>query len=396
MRQAKWIGSLLGLIVGLPITGCFTGGVYQVPENESLTADLTAETTPRVARSQQQDPADQKNRPQLAPPQASPPPPYIPGDNNGIQQTNLERRVRVNVRAWVNGKPMFDDEVMQALSPATIQQASSLPEPTRSERLAEVYNQTLENMIDQEVAFQDAVHKLEIGNKDAFQHLKQIVGVDYEKQLKKMRESGRITEAQIKEFEHNLRRQMERNIISGEYLRSRIFPIATAQANPLAIKEYYEKHINEFQRPDSVKWLDVFIAVGPKYPTVADAKRFAEDLVSKCRTEADFAKLLPFDDGDSKYRNGEGMGSRRGEIKPPELEETLFRMKVGDMAQVIPISTGVHILRLTQRENAGLIPLDEKTQKQIENKIKNQVFENEYKRIIRELRNRSTIVIERE
>ena len=147
---------------------------------------------------------------------------------------------------------------------------------------------------------------------------------------------------------------------------------------------------------DSVKWQDVFFALGPKYPTIAQAKRFAEDLIAQCRTNDDFTKLIQFDEGDSKFRNGEGLGSRKGEIKPPELEETLFKLDEGRIGPVIALATGVHIIRVTKREFAGQIPLDVKTQKLIENKIKNKVFEGEYKRIVRELRNRATIEIERQ
>src|SRR5207248_7689923 len=138
--------------------------------------------------------------------------------------------------------------------------------------------------------------------------------------------------------------------------------------------EYYNSHREEFQRLDNVKWLDVFIAVSPKFPTVAQVKRYADDLIVQCRNDEDFIKLGKYDDGDSKFRSGEGLGTHRGEIKPPELEETLFRLREGDIA-VIPIATGVHIVRVTKREQAGPIPLDVETQKRIQTKIKNQVFE---------------------
>jgi parvulin-like peptidyl-prolyl isomerase len=214
--------------------------------------------------------------------------------------------------------------------------------------------------------------------------------------MRKVRESNKATEAQIKEVEHLLRRQTERGLISSEYLRSRIRPILDSQASAREIQEYYDTHRNEFMRLDSVQWQDVFIAVAPQRPTVADARRFAESLIARCRTDQDFAKLVQYDDGDSKFRGGEGLGSRKGEIRPPEVENVLFQLKEGQIGPVIELSTGVHIVRVTKREFAGQIPLDEKTQKLIGNKIKNQVFEHEYKRIIRELRGRSTIEVERD
>src|SRR5205814_5938749 len=104
------------------------------------------------------------------------------------------------------------------------------------------------------------------------------------------RESRRFSEEQIREVAHILRRQMERNLISGEYLRSRIMPIAEQQASHRAVVEYYNSHREEFQRLDNVKWLDVFIAVSPKFPTVAQVKRYADDLIVQCRNDEDFIK----------------------------------------------------------------------------------------------------------
>src|SRR5262245_23350821 len=106
MRQGRWISVMLaGMSVW--VAGCFTGGILHVPENEPLVTDLTAEATPRISRAQQSDATDPRFRPQLAPPVAVPPPPSSVG---GVTPVNA-RNVRVSVRAWVNGKPIFDEEV---------------------------------------------------------------------------------------------------------------------------------------------------------------------------------------------------------------------------------------------------------------------------------------------
>ena len=418
MRQGKWIaGLLLSISAGLSVTGCFTGGVYQVPEHEPLSRDLTDDVTPRVTRAQQVDRADPSVRvQQLAPiavappsmppgppslassPKSSLPPPPPPPVDNGITQMSLtpKKNVRVSVRAWVNGKPIFNDDVMQAVPPMQMRDASLLAEPRRSERFAEIFSETLEGIIDQEVAYQDAVHKLEIGNKKALEKLKKLAVERFEKQLKRIRDSQRFTESEIKAVEHVLKRQTERDMISGEYVRSRIFDILNQVASPAAVQAYYTQHLNEFQRLDSVTWQDVFIAISKDRPTLAYAKRFAEELIQQSHGGEGFAKLIQYDEGDSKFRNGEGWGSHRGEIKPPEVEEVLFRLKEGEIGPVVELSTGVHVVKVTKREYAGQMPLDEKTQKLIENKIKGQVFEREYKQLIRELRRRAVIIIERE
>jgi peptidyl-prolyl cis-trans isomerase SurA len=397
--RMKLAGLLLSLSAGFWITGCFTGGIYQIPENESLSKDLTAESSPRVARSQQPEPPDPTFRPPVAPPLTAPPlPPSLPTSNE-IRQTNLTspaKKIRVSIRASVNGKPIFDDEVWQQLPQAALRDVGAMPEPQRTERMAEIYNQSLEAIIDQEVAYQDAVHKLQEGNPKALKELKKIADREFEKRMKSIRESGRVPEAELKEAEYLLKRSQERSLIAGEYMRSRVEAPGKLQASTMAIKDYYDKHLNEFQRLDSVQWQDVFIAVGKKFPNVEAARRYAEDLVAQCRTNEDFVRLMQLDEGDSKFRNGAGLGTVKGQIKPAELEETLFRLKEGEIGPVIALSTGVHIIRVTKREFAGVTLLDEKTQKLIENKIKYQVMEHEQKRIIRELRNRSVIEINKE
>ncbi len=397
MRQGRVFAvAVLGLALGFLVTGCFTGGIAKVGPNEFLSGDLTAEATPRLARMQTPDAGDPKFRAQSTP--LLPPSGPAPSLPTGTQQTSstVAKNVRVSVRAWVNGKPIFDEEVMQVIPRQSWRDLNTLPEPQRSERLSDVFRLALDRLIDQEVAYQDAVKKLEKGNAKALEKLKDMAAQEYEKNMKAVRDSGKFTEEQIKDSERIGKRLSERELISSEYMRSRIFPTLVKFIGAEAIEDYYFAHLNEFQRVDSVKWQDVFIAVGPRLPTVAHAMRYAEDLIAQCRTNEDFQRLLLLDEGDSKLRGGEGLGTRRGEIKPAEVEDVLFRLRPGEIGPVIELSTGVHIVRVLQREFAGQIPLDVKTQNLIKGKLRSQLAEREYKRIVRELKDRSTIEIERD
>ena len=166
--------------------------------------------------------------------------------------------------------------------------------------------------------------------------------------------------------------------------------------NMSQIREYYDEHKNEFMTVDKIVWQDIFIPTSKNLPTVEDAKRFAEELINKCRAPGDFDQLMVYNEGDSKLRGGEGIGQRRGEIRPAELEEILFKLPEGLPGPVIPYSTGVHLVRVTKRENAGQLPLDDQVQKSIRKKLENQLADREYRRIVRELRTRAVVRVERE
>jgi parvulin-like peptidyl-prolyl isomerase len=386
----KLVFRLLGLASlagpGLVLTGCVAPPSSVALSRDSLATDLTAEANPRLARLQQPE-VKQPIRP-VANPVLVPEPPGM----------RLGKNTRLTVRAYVNGKPIFDEEIMQSID---MRGLGSLPEPQRSERLTEVFNKALDHIVERELLYQDAIKKLEQNNPKALDKLRAAATQEFDKKWSRLREINKMTDEQLREAiraqgvtYEAFKRKEEREFISMEYLRSRIFPLIKVSNQD--IRDYYDQHLNEFQRLDSVKWQDVFIAVGPKHPTLADARRFAETLVARSRAGEDFSKLIQYDDGDSKYRGGEGLGNFPGQIKPPELENYLFSMMEGEIGPVVELSTGVHIFRLLKREYAGQLPFDETIQGQIRSKLRNEIAQREQQRIVREIRNRSIIEIDQQ
>lgn len=421
-----WRLTTMGLLAiqAACLAGCAGPQTATLPvQRESLAADLGSGEAPRVARLQQSDapqvkipipsaaplpviekpnavnlptlpnlptPAGALKPISLPPADVVPPPP-------GTKQTSLtvSRPNRITVRAWVNGKPIFDDEVVQNIPPSALNALGKLPADQRAEKLTELFNQTLDLIIEQEVVYQEAVRKLEKINPTTLDKLKGLAEQDFDKQISKIVKAGAPAD-QVKEFQRMMRRPMERSFISMEYMRSRIFPLINQGIGYTEIKDYYDAHPNEFQKVESVKWQDVFIAVNAQRPTVAAARQFAEDLILQCRIADDFVKLVQYDDGPSKFRGGEGTGTRRGEIQPAELEDHLFKLRNGEIGPIVELSTGVHLFRLVSRDPGGQIPLNEATQNQIRNKLRNQLADREYKRIARELRTRSVVEVVRD
>ncbi|MEI7684891.1 MAG: peptidylprolyl isomerase [Planctomycetota bacterium] len=325
-----------------------------------------------------------------------PPPGAGPSQPAPVQQASLKvnRSARATVRAWVNGRPIFDDEVILELemrNPAALRETST-------DKITKAYNDTLTTIIELEIAYQDAVKKLEKGNPRALEKLKEHVEREFEKQSRTIRKS--VPDDKFAEIAPTFRRQLERQFIGMEYIRSRVFP-AVEQVGYLQIKDYYDTHLNEFQKVESVKWQHIFVAVSPKNPTLAAAKTFANSLADRIRSaapgkqEAEFEAMAVHDDGDSKTRNGLGLGSLKGGIQPAELEKYLFEMKDGQLGPVVEVSTGVHIFRVITRDVGGQTALNDTVQSQIRNKIRNQIFDREFKRFVRELKARAVVEIER-
>ncbi|MSQ93153.1 MAG: peptidyl-prolyl cis-trans isomerase [Gemmataceae bacterium] len=388
-RQRQWLGVGVMALGGWMLSGCVSLPEYAEPR-QSLAANLSVPE--RVARPQMQDvPAVQLKKPAGFGESTTTAPPT----GSGAVQTSFASRgsLRVKVRAWVNGRPIFEDEVMQALAGPDLRRVQSLPEPQASEEMAKLMNSVIDNLIDQELMFQDAVKKLEKANPRALDKMKDEVEKDLDRSVQRMR-AANVPEDDIRRLEPTARRMMERNTISAIYARSRIMPTVQSLITLTQIREHYEAHLEDYRSEDKVAWQDIFIPTGANLPTLEDARRFAEELVNRCRTQDDFNRLMVYDD--RKVQNCEGIGSRRGEIKPAEVEDALFKLRDGEIGPVILISTGVHLIRVTKREYKGQRLLDDAVQKEIRRKLEGELMDREYRRIARDLRQRAVWWIERD
>jgi len=392
--------ALFALFTAIFFSGCVSGisssMAVLVGPDASLADDLKQEGSPRLARLQSSD-NDGKAKKEIP---SGPPLPPGPGDlagppmGSGLGLPQVANGYRVNVAAWVNGKPLFVEEILFQMSPQVMKEIAKYSPADQAEKKREIVAKQLEHVIDQELMYQDAVHKLEQGNPKTLEKIRKMARDEFNKQMARVKENlkdAKIEKEQMRELTKLLQRKTDREFIATEYMKSRIYPNILRQIGPNEVRNYYQKHQIDFQKQESVKWQDVFIALKPEHPTIADTKQFAESLIAQYRSDGDLKRLLAHNDADNKDRDSEGLGSRRGAIQPIEVEEHLFKLRDGEVGPIVEFSEGVHIIRLVKHDMGGPIPFNETVQKQIQNKLRGEVAELEYKHLVRELRARAVI-----
>lgn len=312
-------------------------------------------------------------------------------------------QVAVKIRAHVNGAPILDEELREALVLRT-GELMNVPETRRASYFQEVATRELDRLVERELILQEALQKIkEIKRPQLLDQLKSEAAKEADRRIADIKKSAKISnDDDFRAFlrqsglsVEGLRRQTERNFMMTEYIRNLIYP-SVQRISMQQIREYYEDHPEQFSRPDRLKWLDIFVDAS-RFADPAEARRHAETIAARARAGENFQDLVrQFDQGDSSLRNGEGLGTKPGEIKPVQAEPVLMSLRPGEVGPVIDLGFGLHVVKVLERDYAGPEPFDEKCQARVRERLKGQIAEREYKRIVDELKRKATIVVYQE
>lgn len=378
MRLPDLLGSA-AVVVGATLLGCESASPLKAAGLGVTPADLVlAATEPPAVRSQ---------KPEAEPP--SPQTPQTPQD--------LPGEVVARIRATVNGVPILESECREA----AIGSLRDLLRVSASDRVREerkILDGVLDQIVDRELLYQDAISKLKrAGKKDVFDKVKEAADKEFQRWVRNAK-TGFRSDDEFKLYLQSMgtsmdgqRRLRERMFIAEEYLRSNVLRYVDRAAGPREILDYYRSHPEEFTRSDSVQWQDIFV-LASKFPTREEARRFAQGVASRAQAGEDFVALCQkHDDGLAKDQQGAGIGTERGKIRPPEVEKVLFTLEQGQVGPLVELRDGFHIVKVTRREYAGLMPFDEKVQQAVKDKIRNDVYQKERKKFIEELRRNAQV-----
>ena len=154
---------------------------------------------------------------------------------------------------------------------------------------------------------------------------------------------------------------------------------ASAQVTPDDLRTYYNDHREQYRVPEQVKVSHIWI----KMPlpgadgkvddkAVAEAQHRADDLLKQIKAGAKFedvAKKYSEDPGSDNVGGSLGWIGR-GQMAP-EFEKAAYALPKGQISDVVKSVDGFHIVRVDDKQDAHVKPLDE-VQSQIEPVLKQQ------------------------
>ncbi len=325
---------------------------------------------------------------------------YSPGGAGAIKAVVPQGVPAIRVIAVVGGSNVVtDQEVWEAVRQRMQEYVSLVDGPKGKEIVRDdakekaLYLEELRRIIERELILDEMYTRLRKANKPALvDEIKKASADQATRQLGMIKKAyGVKTDDEFNDILLPqgltlpvIRRQLERQMMAEEYVRSgireKIKGIGITE-----IRTYYDEHLDEFKTEDRVKWLDIFVSFG-RFPNARAAYDHALKVQQKAASGGDFLALVKeFDQGFAVHQNGEGIGTKRGEIQPQEVESAVWALKPGQVSGLIQTPTGYHIVKIAEREVAGTKPFDMAVQDETRNKLTRRLMAEEYKKMVENL-----------
>lgn len=133
------------------------------------------------------------------------------------------------------------------------------------------------------------------------------------------------------------------------------------------LRDYYDQHRDQYRVPEQVKVSHILIKTplpGPDGKVdekgVAEAQQRADNLLKQIKAGANFEDLArKYSEDPGSAKNGGSLGwIGRGQTVP-EFEKVAFSLPKGQISGVVKSSYGFHIIRVEDKHDAELKPLDQ-------------------------------------
>jgi len=159
------------------------------------------------------------------------------------------------------------------------------------------------------------------------------------------------------------------------------------------IKKYYDEHPQEFTRPEQVVLQEIFLSTEKKTPEeMAAVERKAEDFRNRVLKGEDFGEIAKrYSEGTTAKQSGDLGVFERGQLSK-QLEDAVFSLNKGGITDVIQTKTGFEILKVVERYQAGLQPLN-KVEGEIQNKLYFKKMQPAMREYLAQLREESYVMV---
>jgi peptidyl-prolyl cis-trans isomerase C len=286
------------------------------------------------------------------------------------------------VAAQVNGKGItmqdLNDEFL-ARTRVPFERVQDNPQAVQARK------QLLDQMINDELLVQQAERqKLAVPPEEVDQHFKNLQGRFPSEQAFTEALSSRGLTAE------ELKGDIKRGLLRQQLLNREI--IEKVSVSPMDIESHFNAHKEQYAQEEKVHARHILIMVAPDAPPETDkkAKDRAQAVLAKAKKGEDFALLAAQNSEDTTKDRGGDLGYFERGRMVKSFEEAAFKLKVGEISDLVRTQFGYHIIKMEARQEAKSLPFTE-VKDQVKQDLTRERARARYEEYIKGLRQKAKI-----
>jgi peptidyl-prolyl cis-trans isomerase SurA len=245
----------------------------------------------------------------------------------------------------------------------------------------------LRDLIDQQLLIQRGKDENENVEADVIKRLDEVRKSNNMTSMEELEKAVEGEGLSWEEYKTHIRENLLTQAVIGKEMHGRII------IGDDDIKKYYEENQKEFIRPEQVVLAEIFLSTTDKTPEeMSVIQRKAEDYLNRLKKGEEFSEMAKRYSEGSTAKEGGGLGTfERGQLSK-QLEDATFSLSRGGLTDVIQTKTGFEVLKVVDRFQAGLQPLDS-VRREIENEIYMKKMQPALREYLAQLREESYVTV---
>jgi peptidyl-prolyl cis-trans isomerase SurA len=301
---------------------------------------------------------------------------------------NLRGEVVDRIVALVNGEIITLSELDQMGKPFYDQVRKTSTAGEREEKMKKARVEVLDRLIENRLLEEEMKkRKIEVPERDVDAAIQDVLKSSNltENDMKKALAREGMT---LSTYRQKVRDELGKMRLVSREIKSKII------IEDKVLREYYQNNQEKFTDPLEVKIQQIFFPV-PEHASqeeTAAVEREARPILERARKGEDFAELA------RKFSKGPeaGEGGLLGYFKHrelmPELEEAAFKLRSGEISDLVRSPAGFHILRVLERKGGEPRPFAE-VQFKIREELSEAEAQKKFEQWMKELKSKAYIEI---
>jgi peptidyl-prolyl cis-trans isomerase SurA len=300
----------------------------------------------------------------------------------------LQGEVKERIVALVNNEVITLSELEETVKPLYDQVRQTSTPAEREEKLKKVREEVLDHLVDSKLLDQEIKkRKIEVPDRDVDGAIAEVLKSTNlsENDLKKVVAREGMT---YSAYRQKIREELGKMRLVSREIKSKIV------IEEETLRKAYQENLAKFTDPLEVKIQQIFFPL-PQNGSQEEAgvvRNEARSILERARKGEDFTELAKKYSRAPEASEGGVLGYFKHKELMPELEEVGFKLKVGEISDLVSSPMGFHILRVLERKGGEPRPFAE-----VQNKIRDEMIqaeaEKKYNEWMKDLKSKAYIQI---